>query len=157
MISKPLGARSIFPCWDEPAYKAFFNMSVKHPPTYTALSNTPEKSNETLPDGNIMTHFEITPKMSTFATCVAVTDDYRLLKSSKGKISFYTFEKNLDSLKFPLEISEKLLKEMESLTNISYTLPKLDQIIIPFAARENAMDNWGVVGYQYVYFDFPLL
>ncbi|CAD6242389.1 GSCOCG00009477001-RA-CDS, partial [Cotesia congregata] len=85
---EPSGARSAFPCWDEPGFKAQFEISVKHFPNYTALSNMPEKSRQLLPDGRIITHFERSLKMSPYLPCVAVAD-YQAIKNQHGNITFY--------------------------------------------------------------------
>lgn len=37
--SEPIYARSIFPCYDEPEFKAPYNITVKHPDKYNVLSN----------------------------------------------------------------------------------------------------------------------
>lgn len=37
---EPTHARSAFPCWDEPAYKATFTVSITHASGLAALANT---------------------------------------------------------------------------------------------------------------------
>ncbi|KAG8041241.1 hypothetical protein G9C98_002229 [Cotesia typhae] len=142
---EPSGARSAFPCWDEPGFKAQFEISVKHFPNYTALSNMPEKSRQLLPDGRVITHFERSLKMSPYLPCVAVAD-YQAIKNEHGNITFYSLENNLDSLKLALEISEKVIPAMEAYTDIPYAMPKLDQITIP--NYQGAMEHWGLVTYN---------
>ncbi|CAD6242385.1 GSCOCG00009475001-RA-CDS [Cotesia congregata] len=142
---EPSGARSAFPCWDEPGFKAQFEISVKHFPNYTALSNMPEKSRQLLPDGRIITHFERSLKMSPYLPCVAVAD-YQAIKNQHGNITFYSLENNLDSLKFALEISEKVISIMEAYTGVPYALPKLDQIAI--SQYKGGMEHWGLVSYD---------
>lgn len=39
---EPTFARSVFPCFDEPALKATFNVTIIHDPSYVALSNMPK-------------------------------------------------------------------------------------------------------------------
>ncbi|KAH0560346.1 hypothetical protein KQX54_003721 [Cotesia glomerata] len=148
---EPSGARSAFPCWDEPGFKAQFEISVKHFSNYTALSNMPEKSRQLLPDGRIITHFERSLKMSPYLPCVAVAD-YQAIKNQHGNITFYSLENNLDSLKLALEISEKVIPAMEAYTDMPYAMPKLDQITIP--KYSGAMEHWGLVTYNTIMVKF---
>ncbi|XP_008551763.3 thyrotropin-releasing hormone-degrading ectoenzyme-like [Microplitis demolitor] len=67
-------ARNLFPCWDEPIYKAEFEISLKHPKNLTALSNMPVKNNYVTEDKNIVTCFNKTPRLSPHSIGVAITN-----------------------------------------------------------------------------------
>ncbi|XP_034944907.1 aminopeptidase N-like [Chelonus insularis] len=142
---EPSGARNTFPCWDEPGLKAEFEMSVKHFPNYTALANMPVKSQEKMPDGKVLTHFERSVKMSPYLPCILIAD-YKAIKNENGNITFYTMEKDLELVKYALEISEKTIPALEAYTNMPYAMPKLDQITVPEYGAV-AMEHWGLVSY----------
>uniref|UniRef100_A0A7E4VLL4 Peptidase_M1 domain-containing protein n=1 Tax=Panagrellus redivivus TaxID=6233 RepID=A0A7E4VLL4_PANRE len=77
MVSQmqPIFARRVFPCFDEPEFKAEFQIVVIHPQGTTAVSNTKLQSMKTLRDKNwLRSEFHPTPKMSTYLLAVAVTD-----------------------------------------------------------------------------------
>lgn len=67
-----IDARCCFPCWDEPARKATFVVTMIYPSHLMAISNMPPSSLETLPEGKKKEVFMATPKMSTYllAFCV---------------------------------------------------------------------------------------
>jgi len=74
-----------FPCFDEPSFKANFTIHVTHDPRYWAASNMPpisttpahtvagsqERRSES---GLVTTHFQTTPKMSTYIVAFIVSD-----------------------------------------------------------------------------------
>lgn len=65
----------MFPCWDEPRFKATFNISVEHSFKVRAFSNMPSKKKTTLMEQEIMlTTFELTPVMSTYLVTIAITE-----------------------------------------------------------------------------------
>ncbi|XP_025269737.1 glutamyl aminopeptidase-like [Camponotus floridanus] len=71
-----IGARQLFPCWDEPALKATFKISIKHYAKYMILSNMPgETANGN--DKNVhLTKFETTPLISTYLVLFVIYDMY---------------------------------------------------------------------------------
>ena len=69
----PSDARKAFPCFDEPAMKATFSVTVAHRPRLIALSNMPiYKTQEK--DGWTYDTFEKTVVMSTYLVAFAVCD-----------------------------------------------------------------------------------
>ena len=54
--------------FDEPNLKATFGFAITVPESYTALSNQPEQSSESLPNGLKKVTFVKSPKMSTYVS-----------------------------------------------------------------------------------------
>ncbi|HVB05940.1 MAG TPA: M1 family metallopeptidase [Acidimicrobiales bacterium] len=65
-------ARRAFPCFDEPAYKAVFSVTLDVAPGLLAISNGPEIGRETLEDGHVRVRFGDTVKMSTYLVAFVV-------------------------------------------------------------------------------------
>lgn len=64
----------VFPCWDEPIYKALFNVTLEVAPEMTALSNMEVIGDHKLPSGNKVVRFATTPMMSTYLLAFAIGD-----------------------------------------------------------------------------------
>ena len=67
-------ARRAFPCWDEPAHKAVFDVTLIVPENMVALSNTPIKEHAKHDQGLKVVYFEPTPIMSTYLLAFIVGD-----------------------------------------------------------------------------------
>lgn len=142
-------ARRCFPCWDEPALKATFDIKLTVPQNLVALSNMPVKSSETKED-LITYNFEKTPIMSTYLVAAVIGEyDYVEDKSSDGiLVRVYTPKGKKEQGLFALEVATKVLPYYKDYFNIAYPLPKIDLIAIAdFSA--GAMENWGLVTYRY--------
>ncbi|KAK6248932.1 hypothetical protein QUC31_020497 [Theobroma cacao] len=145
---EPAYARQCFPCWDEPAFKATFEITLLNVPSeLVALSNMPvieEKVN-----GNLKTVFyQESPIMSTYLVAVVIgLFDYVEDHTSDGiKVRVYCQVGKANKGKFALDVAVKALGFYKDYFHMPYSLPKLDMVAIPdFDA--GVMENYGLVTY----------
>ncbi|XP_066915619.1 puromycin-sensitive aminopeptidase-like [Clytia hemisphaerica] len=144
-------ARRAFPCWDEPAIKATFDITMIAPKDLVVLSNMDVK--EEKPFAEDETHkvvsFNKSPIMSTYLVAFVVGEfEYVEGRTTDDiAVKVYTPCGKTEQGKFALDISLKTLPFYADYFGIKYPLPKMDLIAIPdFAA--GAMENWGLVTYR---------
>jgi len=140
-------ARRAFPCWDEPAVKATFDVSLLVDKHLDAISNMPIISKKKT-GTKILHKFGRTPIMSTYLLYLGVGEfEYLHGKLRNIKIRIVTTKGNKNKGKLSLDFTKKFLGEYEKYFGIKYPLPKLDMIAIPdFAA--GAMENWGAITFR---------
>jgi tricorn protease interacting factor F2/3 len=140
-------ARRAFPCIDNPAYKATFDIAMVVDKDLQAISNMPAKS-EKIEKNKKVVEFERTPVMATYLVYLGVGHFDEVEDTYKGKKLYLTAMKgHLTSSKYPLETAKKSLNYLETYTGIDYMLPKLNLIAVPeFAA--GAMENWGAITFR---------
>ncbi|XP_076459324.1 puromycin-sensitive aminopeptidase-like isoform X2 [Babylonia areolata] len=144
-------ARRAFPCWDEPAVKATFDVTLVGPKDRVILSNMPVVTETTLESDSsqkVMT-FQRTPIMSTYLLAFVVGEfDYVEDKDSDDiLIRVYTPTGKKEQGKYALDVAVKTLPFYKDYFGIVYPLPKMDLIAIgDFSA--GAMENWGLVTYR---------
>ena len=140
-------ARRAFPCWDEPAIKATFDVSLLVEKHMTAISNMPEKSKNNV-NSKVLVEFQRTPIMSTYLLYLGVGEfEFLQDKLRNIKIRVITTKGNKKKARLSLELTKKFLSEYEKYFGIKYPLPKLDMLAIPdFAA--GAMENWGAITFR---------
>lgn len=144
-------ARRCFPCWDEPAIKADFDIELLVPSNRVALSNMEVIHHEDNGAQQLF-RFAKTPIMSTYLVAFVVGEfDYVEDTSSDGvKVRVYTPVGKKEQGRFALDVSVKVLPYYKDYFDIAYPLPKLDLIAISdFSA--GAMENWGLVTYRETY------
>ena len=142
-------ARRAFPCWDEPARKAVFAVTLVVPEDRVAVSNMPPREIETGADGLKTVRFADTPVMSTYLLAFIVGEfDHVETETEEGvTVRVYTPLGRREQGRFALEVAAKTLSFFHGYFDIAYPLPKMDLVAIPdFAA--GAMENWGAVTYR---------
>src|SRR5437762_8139506 len=65
---EPSDARRFFPCWDEPSFRAFFQLTAVVPENWVAVSNMPIEWERKInvPEGSKEVRFQQTPPMSSY-------------------------------------------------------------------------------------------
>ncbi|CAD5225948.1 unnamed protein product [Bursaphelenchus xylophilus] len=146
----PTYARKVFPCYDEPIYKATFQVELEVSKGLTALSNMPVESQIEKDDTKLF-KYVTSPPMSTYLVAFAVGElEYIEETASNGiPIRVYTTPGKQKQGKYALEVALKALVWYEKWFNIPYSLPKCDLIAIPDFTM-GAMENWGLVTYREV-------
>jgi len=144
-------ARRAFPCFDEPAFKASYGVTLVVPEDQFAVSNGPTISDENLGDGRRKVVFEDTMVMSTYlvafivgpfeATAPVDVDGVPLRivhPIGKGHLTDYALEAGAFALKF-----------FSDYYGIPYPGQKLDMVAVPDFAF-GAMENLGCITYREV-------
>ena len=149
-------ARRALPCFDEPALKAEFTVTLIADEGLTCLSNMDEASTKTV-DSKITggkrqaVKFNRSPRMSTYLLAFII-GELKSISTDKFRLPikvWMTPEQNEQDGQFSLEVAAKTLAFYEKAFQAPYPLPKMDMVAIPdFAA--GAMENWGLVTYRVV-------
>ena len=136
-------ARRAFPCWDEPAKKATFAVTMVVPNGRQCLSNMPV-AEETQGDETRTVKFGTTPIMSTYLLAFVIGEFEAVKQTTQNgvEVAVWTPIGLTAEGAFPLDVAVKTLDYFTDFFDIPYPLPKLDMIAVPdFAA--GAMENWG--------------
>jgi len=142
-------ARRAFPCWDEPALKATFEVTLVVPKQRIALSNMNIISETSVGEDLKEVKFAKTPIMSTYLLAFIVGEfDYVEQIASDGTIiRVYTALGKKEQGLFALQVADRALAYYKDYFSIAYPLPKMDLIAIA-NFYFGAMENWGLVAYR---------
>jgi aminopeptidase N len=140
-------ARRMVPCWDEPVYKATFELTVTVPKGEMAVSNTPAADTRSLADGGTRVRFGRTPPMSTYLLFLAMGDLERATtRVGDTEVGVVTRRGAIDQARFVLDASAEVLREYNEYFGRPYPLAKLDNIAAPGRSQFfGAMENWGAI------------
>ncbi|XDV53211.1 hypothetical protein PO909_021777 [Leuciscus waleckii] len=148
----PTHARKTFPCFDEPAMRAVFYITLIHDRGTVALSNGMEiEKADTVLDGQpvTVTTFEPTKNMSSYLLALVVSDYTNITSANDTLIRIWARKKAIEDGHgdYALNITGPILKFFENYYSVPYPLSKSDQIALP-DFYFGAMENWGLVTYR---------
>jgi aminopeptidase N len=142
-------AREAFPCIDEPAAKATFDLTLFSKTGEIALGNMPAKSQEER-DGTLVTTFQTTPKMSTYLLAFITGDLHCKEAKTKDGVDvrvWGTKVQPLEAFDFGLDVAVRAVEFFNDYYGVPYPLSKCDHIAIPDFSS-GAMENWGLITYR---------
>src|SRR5438445_5076074 len=159
---EPSDARRFFPCWDEPSFRAHFQLTAVVPGNWLAVSNMPIESERKIdpPSPNASpartsgatgidkeVRFAPTPPMASYLN-VFVAGELDLIetKAAGAQIRVIATKGKAEWGRYALESTAQILEYFNDYFGVPYPLPKLDQIAIP-GGFGGAMENWGGITY----------
>ena len=140
-------ARRFVPCWDEPNYRAPFDLRVTVPAGQDAIGNMPQSSRTQTPDGSSEIVFATTPSMSSYLLFLAVGEFDRITTTVAGtEIGVVAKKGDGENGRWALEGAAQILPYYNDYFGVPYPLPKLDNIAGPGSSQFfGAMENWGAI------------
>lgn len=140
---EPADARRIFPCWDEPAFKATFALTAVVPQSFLAVGNMPVAREQAVSADLKRVEFAPTPKMSSYLLVLTAGELERITATRDGvTVGVVTTKGKSEQGRFALQSAVNLLSFYNDYFGIKYPLPKLDLIAVP-GGLGGAMENWG--------------
>jgi len=139
-------ARRFFPCWDEPVFRARFQLTAVVPENWLAVSNMPVESEKKIAGGKEV-RFAATPPMSSYLN-VFVAGELDFIESRSGptQLRVIATKGKAEMGRYALEATAQILQYYNDYFGVAYPLPKLDQIALP-GGFGGAMENWGGITY----------
>ncbi|QQG48396.1 MAG: M1 family metallopeptidase [archaeon] len=142
---EPAEARSVFPCLDEPAFKAVFRLKVTTEDGLKVISNMPVASSSRTKDGRRASVFQPTPKMSTYLFFLGVGKfDEATTTAGRSKVIVASRPGQADNTRFIGKVCADVLEDFGKYFGIPYPLPKLHLVALP-EYHTGAMENWGAI------------
>lgn len=148
-------ARRFIPSWDEPFFKATYDVQVTVPTGQMAVGNMPVAKTQDLPGGKTRVTFATSPRMSTYLLFFGLGEfDRATTKVGDVEMGVITKKGDLAKADFALKSAGPILQWYNDYFGAPYPLPKLDHIAAPGQSQFfSAMENWGAI----FYFEYALL
>jgi aminopeptidase N len=139
-------ARRMFPCWDEPSFRARFQLTALLPKNFSALSNMPIAQEKEVANKKEV-QFALTPSMSSYLLVLCAGELDSIEGTQDGvRLRVVSTKGKAEMGRYALESAAKILHYYNDYFGVAYPLPKLDLIAVP-GGFGGAMENWGGITY----------
>jgi aminopeptidase N len=144
---EPIAARRVFPGFDEPVFRARFDIQVTAPSAFDVVSNMPVQTRDAQGDTTLW-RFAATPPMPSYLVTVAVGQFDALEGAVDGvPLRILTAKGKREEARYAMAVTKQILPYYREYFGIPYALPKLDQLAVP-GVRGGAMEDWGNISYN---------
>ena len=140
-------ARRFVPSFDEPSYKATFDLTAIVPTGELAVSNMPIQASKDLGGGKTQVTFGTSPKMSSYLLFFGLGELERATKMAGAtEVGVITGKGNTGKAQLALDASAAILPWYNDYFGVPFPLPKLDNVAGPGQSQFfSAMENWGAI------------
>ena len=141
-------ARRVFPCLDEPGFKAPWRLSVEAPRTAMVLSNGAPAGEEIRGERKRITFAE-TPPLPTYLVALVVggVESRGEGRASAVPVRTWAAPEKVGLTAFGQDVALAVLPRLEAYFGVPYAFGKLDQVGLP-EFEAGAMENAGLVTYR---------
>ena len=142
-------ARRAFPCFDEPAYKVPWQLTLVVPAGHMAVSNTPALSETPLPGDMKQVRFQQTRPLPSYLIAFGVGPfdivDARKAGRNATPVRIITPRGQAALARYAAQVTPRILELSEEYTGIPHPYEKLDSLVVPRPG--GAMENPGLITY----------
>ena len=140
-------ARRMFPCWDEPAFRATFQLTVTTSAAWATYSNMPI-ARRTVHGDLATTVFERSPKMASYLVEFTAGRLAQIGGQSAGtELNVVAVKGQEQGGAAALANARQILADYNGYFGLRFPLPKLDSLALP-GGFGGAMENWGAITYN---------
>jgi alanyl aminopeptidase len=147
---QPIAARNAFPCWDEPAHKTPWTVTLVVPAGQAAVSNMPIRSVTSGDDGTEVVRFDETPPLSSYLVAFAVGPFEAVDAGQAGRASapvrILVPRGRSAEAGYAASVTGELITRVEAFLDRPFPFSKLDVVAIPGGI--GAMENPGLVTFD---------
>ncbi|XP_038058008.1 aminopeptidase N-like [Patiria miniata] len=150
-------ARRVLPCFDEPSFKATYEVHLEHRNDMSALANGLELETVKINDRWSKTKFTTVYFMPTYLLAFIVHDysNISVTNDNGCLIRIWCPSHQIEYAPYALNVSNLVQTYFDTYLDYQYPLAKQDHIAIQdFGA--GAMENWGLITYQDKYLLYEL-
>ncbi len=141
-------ARRVFPCFDEPSFKAQWKLHLRVPRGLTALANGAQVAEKR--DGDFRwVEFDETPPISSYLVALAVGTLKASPTRKVGKIPLRTWAvpEKVGLTRYAQNVAAEVLPRLEQYFGVPYAYRKVDQVGVP-EFEAGAMENVGLITFR---------